>query len=182
MLPTLLKGATRMRGPDEQTNDMFSYLSPEAAGPAGSPVARDPPDDGRRAPGAVAPLHEDVLGHRPAVDSARAVAPRVAAAGPLHDSQRAAADGGDRLQHVVSLVHRPQHGRADLVADDLQQEPRPAAEGRRRQRVLRRRGPPGARGRPDVRRALHRGRDRARGVGESEEFSAQGRRPDAAAR
>jgi len=28
MLPTLLKD-TRMRGPDEQTKDMFSYLSPE---------------------------------------------------------------------------------------------------------------------------------------------------------
>ena len=33
-----------------------------------------------------------------------------------------------------------EHGRADLVADDLQQEPRPAAAGRRRQRVLRRGG------------------------------------------
>ena len=33
-----------------------------------------------------------------------------------------------------------EHGRADLVADDLQQEPRPPAAGRRRQRVLRRGG------------------------------------------
>ena len=138
--PTSSEGSDRMRGPDEQTNDMFSYLSPEERVRAGSPVARDSPDDGRGAPGAVAALHDDVLGHRPAVDSARAVAARAAAAGALHDSQRAAADGGDRLQRAVSVVHRPEHGRADLVADDLQQEPRPAAEGRRRQRVLRRGG------------------------------------------
>src|SRR5438552_17601683 len=29
MLPTLYEGSDRMRGPDEQTSHMFSYLSPE---------------------------------------------------------------------------------------------------------------------------------------------------------
>ncbi len=125
--PTVLEGSDRMRGPDEQTSHMFSYLVARAARAPGPSAAGDPADDGRGAGGAVAALRPDVLGHRPAVDSARAAAAGAAAAVALHDAQRAAADGGDRLQHPVSLVRRAGHGRGDLVADDLQQEPRPPA-------------------------------------------------------
>ena len=79
-----------MRGPDEQTKDMFSYLSPEERVRPDHPLRaiRRMTDDVLRR--AVAAVHADVLGHRPAVDSARAVAARVAAAGR---STRFAASG-----------------------------------------------------------------------------------------
>ena len=129
-----------MRGPDEQTSDMFSYLSPEQRVRPDHPLRaiRRMTDEVLR--DAVAALHEDVLGHRPAVDSARAVAARVAAAGALHDSQRAAADGGDRLQRAVSLVHR---ARAWTSRSGRRRPSARTATGccrRRRQRVLRRGG------------------------------------------
>src|SRR3982074_2548768 len=38
MLPAVLKGATSMRGHDEQTGHMFSYLSPEQRVPADHPL------------------------------------------------------------------------------------------------------------------------------------------------
>src|SRR5262252_2636210 len=64
------------------------------------------------------------------VDSARAAA-HAAAAVPLYDPQRAAADGGDRLQRAGRWFHRPRDRRSDLVADDVQQEPRSLVEERR---------------------------------------------------
>ena len=42
MLPTSSEGSDRMRGPDEQTSDMFSYLSPEQRVRAGPSAAGDP--------------------------------------------------------------------------------------------------------------------------------------------
>ena len=84
----------------------------------------------------VAALRPVVLDDRPAVDSARAVAARPAAADALQHSQRAAADGGARLQRPVSLVCRPEPGRSDLGRDDVHEESRPAARRRRRGRVL----------------------------------------------
>ena len=163
-----------MRGPDEQTSDMFSYLSPEQRVRPDHPLRaiRRMTDEVLR--GAVAALREDVLGHRPAVDSAGAVAAGAAAAVALHGPQRAAADGRDRLQRAVSLVCRARDGRADLVADDLQQEPRPAAGERHRRarssmRWSRRRATAGLL----VGRAFHGRRDAAGGVGQPQELPAR---------
>src|SRR5436853_5783617 len=100
------------------------------------PIARDSDDDGPGAARVVAAVPADVLRHRTAIDSARAVAPGVAAAGALHRAQRAAPDGGDRLQHSVPLVYRLEPGRADLVAHHVQQEPRSIVERRYRECLL----------------------------------------------
>ena len=72
--------------------------------------------------------------------------------------------------------------RSDLGRDDVHEESRPAARRRHRRRVLRgsARGDQGRR--PAVRRALHRRRHAARGVGESQEFQTEGRRAAAARR
>src|SRR5207244_5343492 len=87
-----------------------------------SSAARDSRDDGPRVRRPVAALYEDVFGYWSAVDSPRAVAARVGVAVALHRTERALADGGDRLQRVVSMVCRVADGRPDLVADDGQQE------------------------------------------------------------
>ena len=97
-----------MRGPDDQTSDMFSYLSPEQ---------RVRPDHPLRAvrritDAALAELSPrftaiySELG-RPSIP-ARAAAAGVGDSRPVFGSQRAVADGRDRLQRAVSLVHRPQ--------------------------------------------------------------------------
>ncbi len=163
-----------MRGDDRQPDAMFSYVSAEQ---------RVPPDHPLRA---IRALVDDVLrdmsrefdglyaARRAAVDSARAAAAGAAAADLLLDSQRAAADGAARLQPAVSLVRRAGDGRADLGADGVHQESRPAAESGDRAQLLPARRRAGAG--PDVRRALHRRRHADRGVGEPEEFSAEGRR------
>ena len=93
-----------MRGDDEQSGHLFSYLSPEQRVPADHPLrAIRQMTDAALAP-AVAALRAALCADRPPVDSARAAAARVAAAGAVHDSQRAAADGAAGVQPAVSLV------------------------------------------------------------------------------
>ena len=77
----------RVRGSDDQTGGMFSYLSLEQR------VRRDHPlrairrrtDAGARR--VVAALHEEVVRHRPAVDSAGAVAAGPADSAALYSAQ-----------------------------------------------------------------------------------------------
>ena len=89
-----------MRGPDEQTNDMFSYLSPEE---------RVRPDHPLRA---IRRIMDQVLWElsphftRIYSDIGRPSIPPE----QLLRSQRAAADGRDRLQRAVSLVRGHEHG------------------------------------------------------------------------
>src|SRR3989442_1614328 len=64
-----------------------------AARASGPSAPRDPSDDGPGLRLAVVPVREDVLGHRPAVDSAGAVAAGVADSVALYGPQRAAPDG-----------------------------------------------------------------------------------------
>ena len=163
-----------MRGDDRQPDAMFSYVSAEQRVPR---IIRSAPF-ARWSMRSCATCRASSTGcmrdGRPAVDSARAPAARAVAADLLLDSQRAAADGAARLQHPVSLVRRHGHGRAGLGADGLHEESRPAAESGHRPQLLpaRRRARRGA----DVGRALHGRRHADRGVGESEEFSAERRR------
>ena len=82
-----------MRGDDEQSGHLFSYLSPEQRVPADHPLRaiRTMTDDGP-AP-VVAALRGDVCHDRPPVDPARASAAGAAAAGAVFGAQRADADG-----------------------------------------------------------------------------------------
>jgi hypothetical protein len=92
-----------VRGLDEQTQDMFSYLSPEARVRQDDPLRplrRMTDDVFKRLWPRFARLYLDMGQRR----FHRAVAAGVAAAVALHHSQRAPSDGGDQLQHSVSLV------------------------------------------------------------------------------
>ena len=178
--PDLLEGSMPMRGDDPRNDSMFSYVTPETRVRPDHPLRpiRRMTDACARA--VVAALRSAVLDDRPAVDSAREAAARVAAADAVQHSERAAADGGARLQRAVSLVRGPEHGRSGVGCDDVHEESRPAARRRYRRRVLR----GSARGdqarRLALGRALHRRRHAARGVGESEEFPTEGRAATAA--
>jgi hypothetical protein len=143
-----------MRGDDREPGAMFSYVSAEQRVPRDHPVR------------AIRKLVDEVLRdmsgefdglyapRRPSVDSARASAARAVAADLVLDSQRATVDGTAGLQPAVSVVRRYGHGRADLGADGVLKEPRPAVESGDRAQLLPSRG--GAREGPDVRRAFQR--------------------------
>ena len=104
-----------MRGDDPNAAHMFSYVSPEQRVPADHPLRPIRRIDRRGAGRSVAAVRADVLRYRPAVGAAGEAVAGVAAAGALHDSERTAADGATGLQHVVSLVRRPEYGRCGLV-------------------------------------------------------------------
>ena len=76
-----------MRGPDEQTQHMFSYLSPEQRVPADHPLhaIRALTDDALRSMSAQLERLYSTTGS--AVDPAGAVAEGVVAAGALHSSE-----------------------------------------------------------------------------------------------
>ena len=159
-----------MRGPDEQTQHMFSYLSPEQRVPADHPLRaiRALTDEALRS--LSAQLARLVLDDGSAVDPAGAVAAGVAAASALHGPKRAAVDGGTRRQPAVPVVRRVAHGRPGLAPDDLYEEPGPAAGRRGCGGLLRRDRPSSPGGRSALRRALHRGRHAVGSLGEPEEL------------
>src|SRR5271170_3884731 len=64
---------------------------------------------------------------RAAVDSAGKAASGAVAADAVLGAQRAAADGGDQLQHSVPVVCGAEPGREGVGRDHLHQEPRPFA-------------------------------------------------------
>src|SRR6266849_758554 len=115
-----------MRGIDHQQSQMFSYLSPETR------VRKDHPLRVIRA------MVDEVLTRlsprfdamyassgRPSIPPEKLL--RTDAADAVLDSQRAATDGRDRLQHLVSLVCGAEPGRSVVGCDHIHQEPGPAA-------------------------------------------------------
>ena len=95
-----------MRGDDEQSGHLFSYLSPEQRVPADHPLRaiRQMTDAAlRRLSSRFALLYAQT--GRP-VGAAGALAARAAAAGAVLDSQRADADRAAGVQPAVSLVRR----------------------------------------------------------------------------
>ena len=127
-----------MRGADEQPGSMFSYVSLEERVPQDHPLRaiRRITD---RALERLSPRFGTLYVNfgRPSIPPGEAAA-RAAAAGALHDPQRAAADGAAGLQPAVSLVRGARDGRRGVVADDVHEESRPAARRRHRGGVLRR--------------------------------------------
>ena len=171
-----------MRGPDEQTGDMFSYLSPEQ---------RVRPDHPLRA---IRTMTDQVLRElsprfrrmysdigRPSIPPEQLLRALLLQALYTVRSERLLMEEID-----YSILFRWFIG---LSLDEPIWSPTTFSKNRDRlltgdiasaffDAVL----APGARGRAVVGRALHRRWDAARSVGGPEEFSAQGRRPDAAAR
>ena len=98
-----------MRGHDEQTAHMFSYLSPEQRVPADHPL---------RAVRALTDEALQTMSRRFAslyattgpVDPTGAIAARFAVAGALHGAERAAAHGRAQLQPAVPVVRRAEYG------------------------------------------------------------------------
>ena len=131
-----------MRGADEQPGSMFSYISPEERVPADHPLraVRRITD---RALERLSPRFGTLYVNfgRPSIRAGEA-APRLAAASDLHHPQRAAVDGATGLQHPVSLVRGPGHGRRRVVGHDLHEESRSLARRRHRPRLLRGRADP----------------------------------------
>src|SRR5438552_14953206 len=120
-----------------------------------SSAARHPGHGGWSAYPVVAAVRRHVRPRRASVDSAGEAAASAIAADAVLDPQRTFADGRDGLQHVVSLVRSVELGRGGLGCDELHQEPRPVAGGRRGQGVPGASGGAGAGPRSDFQRALH---------------------------
>src|SRR5208283_3051623 len=115
-----------MRGTDHQQSHMFSYLSPEARVRKDHPlrVVRTMVDEVLRA---LSPQFDRMYASEIATGAVVATA--------VLDSQRAAADGRDRLQHAVSLVRRVESGRGGMGPNGVHEEPGPAVGSRRGETV-----------------------------------------------
>src|SRR5881296_1063474 len=98
--PNICTGSDRMRGPDEQTNHIFSYLSPEQRVRADHPLRaiRAMTD---RVFAELSPrftkMYSDI--GRPSIPPEQLL--RALLLQSLYGAQRAALDGRDRLQRVV---------------------------------------------------------------------------------
>ena len=99
-----------MRGHDEQTTHMFSYLSPEQRVPADHPLraVRALTDEALQTMSR--PIREAVRHDRASVDPTGAIAARFAVAGALHGAERAAAHGRAQRQPAVPVVRRAEYG------------------------------------------------------------------------
>src|SRR3954464_14571985 len=112
-----------MRGADEQTGTLFSYLSPEAMVPKDHPLRAIRP----LVNAALARLSPDFARlyapTGPGLDRTGEVAAGVAPAGLLLGALGAATEGATDLQYAVPLVCRSVHGRTGLGRDGVHQEP-----------------------------------------------------------
>lgn len=168
-----------MRGGDDRTDGLFSYVSCEAGVPATLPLRpiRALVDE------ALAVLSPDFEGlyskiGRPSILPEKLL--RALLLQTFFDPLGTSVDGAAGLQPVVPLVCRSVGGRAGVGCDDVQQEPRPAAGWRGCAEVLGGGCGAGAPARPAVGRSLFRGRDADRGLGVDQELPPQGRRRRAA--
>ena len=94
-----------MRGSDERSGSLFSYVDLEAR-VGGPSAAGDPGDRERGAGGAVGGVLGAVFADRPALDRAGEAAAGDAVAGVLLDPLGAAVDGAAGVRPVVPLVRR----------------------------------------------------------------------------
>src|SRR3954451_5078749 len=113
-----------MRGRDDRSEGLFSYVRLEERVPADHPLRPI------RALADEAALRGAVLVDGPAFDPARDAAAGDAAAGGLLGALRADADGAEQLQPVVTLVRRTAAGWRGVASDGVHAHPRPAARGR----------------------------------------------------
>jgi len=114
-----------MRGDDEQQLGVFSYVNPEQRVPQDHPLRplRVMTDEAlRELQRRFSKPRED----RTAIDSAGEAIACTVAASTLLRAQRTHVDGTTRLQPVVPLVRRPEHGRGHLGRNGVHEESPPA--------------------------------------------------------
>ena len=145
-----------MRGDDQQTGHLFSYLSPEQRVPADHPLRaiRRMTDAALTAVVAALRAMYSQTG-RPSIPPEQAAA-GVAAADSVLGAQRAAVDGAAGVQPAVPLVRRPGDGRRGVDADDVHEESRAVARRRHRAAFFAASGGAGARGRGCCRTSISR--------------------------
>jgi len=90
-----------MRGADEQTGSMFSYVSLEERIPRDHPVRAVRGITDRALARMTNAIRHAVREIRPAVDSSREAASRAVAAGAVYDSRRAPVDGADPHEALI---------------------------------------------------------------------------------
>ena len=165
-----------MRGGDERSGSLFSYVDLEARVGKDHPLRtiRGDCERGacRRLSGEFSALYSRM---RPALDPAGEAAAGDAVAGVLFDPLGAAVDGAAGVRPAVSLVRRPRRRRCGVGSLDVFQEPRAPAGGRHRGQVLER-GAGAAAGEAAAQHGSFLGRRHAdRGLGVDEELQAEGR-------
>src|SRR5215207_9423603 len=118
-----------MRGRDDRSGGLFSYVRLEERVPADHPLRpiRALADEALAAlNGRFEGLYSSM--GRPSIPPEMLLGD--AAAGLLLGALRADADGADQLQPVVPLVCRPAAGWRGVACDGVHAQPRPAARGR----------------------------------------------------
>src|SRR5258708_413461 len=125
-----------MRGDDEQSGHLFSYLSPEQRVPADRPLRaiRTMTDEALRR---LSPRFETLYATtgRPSIPPEHLL--RALLLQVLYAVRSGAdADGAAAVQPAVPVVCRPRPRRRGLGADDLHEESRSAAGGRHRPGLL----------------------------------------------
>ena len=164
-----------MRGGDERSGSLFSYVDLEARVGKDHPLADDPRHRERGTGGAVGRVLGALFADRPALDPAREAFASDAVAGVLFDPLGAAVDGAIGVRPPVPLVRRHRRRRRGLGPLDVFQEPRSPAGGRHRREALGR-GAGAAAGEAAAQHGSLLGRRHAgRGLGVDEELSAEGR-------
>ena len=164
-----------MRGDDEQSGHLFSYVSPEQRVPADHPLRRDSTDDRRGAARAAPGVRCAVFATtgRPSVPPEQLLRALLLQVLYSIRSERMLIE-----QLEYNLLFRWFVGLAmdaDLwVPTTFTKNRTRLLEGEIAARVLRCRDAPGRRGRSALGRTLHRGRLVAAGVGQSQEFSPEG--------
>ena len=165
-----------MRGGDERSGSLFSYVDLEARVGQRPSAAGDPRDRERGAGGAGGRVLGAVFADRAAFDPAGEAAAGDAAAGVLFDPLGAAVDGAAGVRPAVPLVRRPRRRRCGLGSLGVFEEPRPAAGRRHRREVLERGAGAAAREAAAQHGAFLGRRHADRGLGVDEELPAEGRR------
>ncbi len=163
-----------MRGGDERSGSLFSYVDLEARVGKDHPLRTIRAGRERGAGGDVGRVRGALCPDGSTVDPAGEAVAGDAVAGVLFDPLGAAADGAVGVRPAVPLVRRDRRRRCGLGSLDVFQEPRPAAGGRHRRQVLGR-GAGAAAGEAAAQHGSLLGRRHAgRGVGVDEELSAEG--------
>src|SRR5882757_8703103 len=116
-----------MRGSDERSGELFSYVDLEKRVRADQSATRHTSADGFGSGGAVGRFCGALFRAGSAIDRARDAAAGDAVAGLLLGSLGASADGAVGVRSAVPLVRRARYGRSGVGSLDLFEEPRPAA-------------------------------------------------------
>ena len=117
-----------MRGSDEPTGSLFSYVNLEERVPARHPLRKIKAVVDAALATLDAEFRAALRRRRPPVDRAGTAHARAPRADPVLDPLRTSVDGAAAVQSAVPLVCRAVDRRARVGADGVHEEPRPAAD------------------------------------------------------